>query len=117
MPYANNKAAGQPAHPRSLISAFVVRSLDSIISLVSISIISTRYLASVAAQTSLCLTLSQTPKTGFLVAGLKSCYKQGMQEKESMINVQYELEILSINITGTVKQIRRGLGIIFHISP
>ena len=29
MPYANNKGADQPAHPRSLISAFVVRSLDN----------------------------------------------------------------------------------------
>ena len=29
--YANNKGADQPAHPRSLISAFVVRRLDSII--------------------------------------------------------------------------------------
>ena len=37
MPYANNKGADQPAHPCSLISAFVVRCLDSIISLVSIS--------------------------------------------------------------------------------
>ena len=35
MPYANNKCADQPAHPPSLISAFVVRFLDSIISLVS----------------------------------------------------------------------------------
>ena len=35
MPYANNKGADQPAHPRSLISAFVVRYLDKIISLVS----------------------------------------------------------------------------------
>ena len=35
MPYANNKGADQPAHPRSLISAFVVRFLDSLISLVS----------------------------------------------------------------------------------
>ena len=40
IPYANNKGADQPAHPRSLISAFVVRSLDSIISLVSRSEIS-----------------------------------------------------------------------------
>ena len=40
MPYANNKGADQPAHPRSLISAFVVRSLDSIIYLVSRSKIS-----------------------------------------------------------------------------
>ena len=31
--YANDKGADQPAHPRSLISAFVVRCLDSIISL------------------------------------------------------------------------------------
>ena len=31
MPFANNKDADQPAHPRSLISAFGVRSLDSII--------------------------------------------------------------------------------------
>ena len=30
-PYANNKGADQPAHPCSLISAFVVRFLDSII--------------------------------------------------------------------------------------
>ena len=40
MLYANNKGADQPAHPRSLISAFVVRSLDNIISLVSRSEIS-----------------------------------------------------------------------------
>ena len=38
LPYANNKGADQPAHLRSLINAFVVRFLDSmIISLVSIS--------------------------------------------------------------------------------
>ena len=30
MPYANNKGADQPAHPRSLISAFVVRCLDGV---------------------------------------------------------------------------------------
>ena len=33
MSYANNKGADQPVHPHSLISAFVVRCLDSIISL------------------------------------------------------------------------------------
>ena len=36
LPYANYKGADQPAHPRSLISAFIVRCLDSIIPLVSI---------------------------------------------------------------------------------
>ena len=40
MSYANNKGADQPAHPRSLISAFVVRCLGSIISLDSIAEIS-----------------------------------------------------------------------------
>ena len=40
MSYANNKGADQPAHPRSLISAFVFRCLDSIIALDSIAEIS-----------------------------------------------------------------------------
>ena len=40
MSYANNKGADQPAHPCSLISAFVVRCLDSIISRDSIAEIS-----------------------------------------------------------------------------
>ena len=38
--YVNNKGADQPAHPHSLISAFVVRCLDSIISIDSIAKIS-----------------------------------------------------------------------------
>ena len=37
---ANNKGADQAAHPRSLISAFVIRCLDSIIPQVSIPQIS-----------------------------------------------------------------------------
>ena len=40
LPYANNKGADQPAHLRSLISAFVICCLESIILLVSISKIS-----------------------------------------------------------------------------
>ena len=47
MLYANN-GADQPAHLHSLISAFVVRCQDSIILLVSISEISSLYLASVS---------------------------------------------------------------------
>ena len=41
LPYANNKGADQPAHPRSLISTFVVRCLDSKIPLLVIAEIST----------------------------------------------------------------------------
>ena len=40
MPYANNKGADQPAHPRSLISTFVVRCLNSIICILAISKVS-----------------------------------------------------------------------------
>ena len=55
MPYANNKGTDQPVHLRSLISAFVVRCLGSIIPLASISEILSLYLVSVTAQTSLSL--------------------------------------------------------------
>ena len=65
MSYANNKGADQPAHARSLISAFVVHCLDSIISLDSIAEISRLYLVSVAAQAGLCLAWSETPEDTF----------------------------------------------------
>ena len=65
MSYANNKGADQPAHPRSLISAFVVRCLDSMKSLDSIAEISRLKLAFVAAQAGLCLAWSETPEDSF----------------------------------------------------
>ena len=71
MPYENNKGADQLAHPRSLISIFVVCSLDSIMSVDTMCKISSIQVASVAEQVSLSLTWSQSPKTGFLVAWLK----------------------------------------------
>ena len=65
MLYENNKCADQPAHPHSLISAFVVHCLDSIIPLVS-----RLKLVSVAEQAGLSLPWSQTPKTRFLMTKL-----------------------------------------------
>ena len=56
LPYANDKGADQPAHPRNLISTFVVRCLDRIIPLVSISKISRLLLVSVTEQAGLSLT-------------------------------------------------------------
>ena len=56
LPYANNKGADQPAHSCSLISAFVVRCLGSIISILAISKLSTPWLVSVAEQVGLSLT-------------------------------------------------------------
>ena len=70
LPYENNKGADQPVHPRSLISAFVVRCLENIMPLVSITEIPSLYLASVTAQAGLSLPWSQNPQTGFLVMRL-----------------------------------------------
>ena len=52
------------------VSTFLVRCLDSIISLVSLSEISSLWLGSVAEQAGLSLTRLETPKTGFLVTRL-----------------------------------------------
>ena len=71
MQYVNNKGADQPAHPRSLISAFVVRCLDSIIPLLAIAEISRLKLGSVAEQAGSSLTWSKTKNIGFLVTWLK----------------------------------------------
>ena len=68
MPYANNKGVG----------AFLIRCLDSTISLVSIFQISSLYLASIAEQTGLSFTWTETPKTGFLVTRLESSKSIGM---------------------------------------
>ena len=53
---------------RSLISAFVIRFLKKIISKLASKEISIFFLASVAEQAGLKLTLSETPKTGFLTS-------------------------------------------------
>ena len=55
MQYANNKGADQPAHPRSLISTFFVRCLESIIHILAKSKILRFTVVSVAEQTRLSL--------------------------------------------------------------
>ena len=65
IPYANNKGADQPVHPRSLISTFVVRCHGRMIPLVYICEISRFLLVSVAEQVSLCLAWSETPEDTF----------------------------------------------------
>ena len=63
--FSNNAGADQPAHPRSLTSAFVICFLESIISRLATSEISIFYLVSVVEQAGLNRTLSETPKTGY----------------------------------------------------
>ena len=65
---ANNTGADQPAHPRSLISAFVIRLMESIICKLATGDISIFQLVCVAEETGLKLALAETPKTGFLAA-------------------------------------------------
>ena len=64
--FANNTGADQPAHPHSLIRAFVICFLESIISKLATGEISIFQLVSVAEETGLNLALSETSKTGFL---------------------------------------------------
>ena len=58
--FANNKGADQPVHPCSLISAFVICLLESIISRLATSKLSIFYLVSVAEESGLSLILSET---------------------------------------------------------
>ena len=59
------KGADQPAHPRSLISTFVVRNLESMICILALPKVSRFYLASVAEQAGLNVTWSKIPEDTF----------------------------------------------------
>ena len=63
---ANNKDADQPVQLRRLISAFVIRFLEGIISKLATSEIPVFWLVSVAEETGLYLPMSVTLKTGFI---------------------------------------------------
>ena len=67
--FASNKGADQPAHPRSLISAFVIPFLESTISKLTTSEISIFQLVSVAEETGLSLALSEPPRQVFSQGG------------------------------------------------
>ena len=65
--FANNKGVDHPAHMRSLISTFVVCLTESIMSRHSPREISMFWLVYVAEQANLNITLSDSPKTGFVM--------------------------------------------------
>ena len=65
MPYANNKGADHPSHPRSRISTFVVRCLDSMKCILALSKVSRFQLVSVAEQAGLNLTWSKISEDTF----------------------------------------------------
>ena len=74
VPFANNKGADQPAHSRSLISAFVFRCLGYIIPILAISKNPRLSLAFVAEQVGLSLTWFHTSKDRFSRDGAMYAY-------------------------------------------
>ena len=67
--FANNKGTDQPAHPRSLISTFVIRLLESIVSRLAASNILIFILVIAAEQGGLNITFSETQRQGLLRQG------------------------------------------------
>ena len=63
-----NTGADQPAHPRSPVSAFVIRFLESIISKLATGGILIFFLVSVAKETGLKLAFVENPKKGFVAS-------------------------------------------------
>ena len=92
MSYANNKGA----ELRSLISAFVVRCPDSVMSLVSVTKISSLMLASAAEQAGLSLTWSETfpedtfshHETQMKLRALRICIPQIEMVKHQLVSKQ-----------------------------
>ena len=66
--FVNSKVADQPAHPRRMISAFVIHFLQSIISQPALCENPIVYLVSVDEETGLSLALLETLKTSFVAA-------------------------------------------------
>ena len=71
---ANNKGTDQLAHPRSLISVFVILKLNSIVVKLAPSETSLFYLVSVAEKACFGMILSETLKTGFVASMLILVY-------------------------------------------
>ena len=65
MAHANSKGADQSAHPRSLISTFVVRCLNSMICILAISKVLRSHLTFVAEQAGLNVTCLKIPEGTF----------------------------------------------------
>ena len=87
MSYANNKGTDQPAYLRSLISAFVVCCLDSIIPPVFISEMSSICLASVAEQDGLSQLVAESedrfPRDEAHASNSDECYCHLKRQKSS----------------------------------
>ena len=83
----NNKDADKPAHSHRL-NAFVIRFLECVISKLVTSVITVFYLVSVVEETNLSLTISENPKTGFVMSRPSCCIsRRGVNEHESRLTL------------------------------
>ena len=91
--FANNKGEDQPAHPRRLISAYIFRLLESIISKLA---------------TSLSLALWETPKTGFFrdEAHISIHLLQPVSVERAMLRSKVNVTPVGDTTVGTLKSIR-----------
>ena len=111
--FENKTGAHQPAHPRSLISVFVIRFLGSIICKLVTGEISIFKLVTVAEMTGLKFAWPETPKTGF-VATRPICYsnKTGFHSG-NMYGLKriFERIFYSVKIKSKIpNSLRQGLG-------
>ena len=83
---ANNKGADQLAHPCSLLSAFAIHKLNSIVSKLAPREISLFYLISVAEKAGFGMILSETLKTGFVASMLINIHEMRTQSS-SLVHV------------------------------
>ena len=106
--FANNKGADQPAHPHSLIIAFVIRVLVSIISRFAMSKISIFWLVSVGEKNGLSLSLSETPETVFLATRRRGPIYVGI---DAFITRDWWLRLLILYIRKRIRLHQRLVGV------
>ena len=82
--FANNTGTDQPAHPHSLINAFVICVLECIISKLATSEILIFYLVSVAEETGLNLALLKPRRKVFSRRGPNHALRHGKTEFQSI---------------------------------
>ena len=84
--YPNNKGADQPAHLRSLVCAFVICYLKSLVIKLASYEISILQLVSVADETGLSLALSETLKKGFVASRPKLSFSKNTFRKSIRVS-------------------------------
>ena len=92
--FANNTGADRPAHPRSLISIFVIHFLEIIICKRATGGISIFYIIFVAEGTSLKLSLAETPETGFLATRPKLINRLSFPTPKHIHEMGFEMHVM-----------------------